>query len=792
MTTTELRLPPPADSSRRDAALWWAARRFPVVPLHHITVTGCSCPEQSCTNAGKHPRITGWRTAASTDELAIGTWWEQYPNANVGVVTDGHVVVDVDPRNGGEETYTRLADDHEFPGTLTQRTGEYDGQRGRHLIYRQNGTPVRNGELGQGVDIKGDGGLLVVASSGHLSGVNYELVDSDAEIAEVPEWIVEKLGPGRAAGSAGAGAAANGSQTLDELLAHPPGAGERDTWVTRVCGHYARTHRDDEAAYETSAREAYDSLPDADGYTPAKFSKTARSIWDAEHRKPGPAPVPGVWRDGRPTIDVTGRESADIANESWGLLVKLNKPPSVYRSGGFPARVESDDDGRPRIGRMGPDRVRHKMAYVAAYVKQTKNDGWQAVGPPPDVITMMLARADLPLPVLTRIVSAPVFGPSGELQLDPGYHADSRTLYVPADGFEIPPVPDAPSEIDVAQAVDAFDDQVCDFPFKADADRAHAAALFLLPFVRDLISGSTPLHLFDKPEPGTGAGLLVETLLAPALGTPPASMGECGSDDEWRKRITSKLIAGSSIISLDNLEGRLSSPVLAAALTQPVWEDRILGASQIGSWPMRCVWAATANNLSLSRDIARRTVRVRLDAGMERPWLRQRQEFQHELPSYAYEQRPDTVWAALVLVQAWLAAGRPAWSGRTLGGYEDWSKVVGGILAHAGIEGFLSNLDEMYDEADSESETLVTFVELWWKAHGSDPATTSQLVRVADSGEGPLDLGSGNRPVRLGAYLNRNKDRLLTLDSGEQVRIERAAKRSVSRWQLAVPGRLSL
>ncbi len=37
-----------------------------------------------------------------------------------------------------------------------------------------------------------------------------------------------------------------------------------------------------------------------------------------------------------------------------------------------------------------------------------------------------------------------------------------------------------------------------------EADRAHALALLLLPYARDLIDGPTPNHLAESPEPGSG------------------------------------------------------------------------------------------------------------------------------------------------------------------------------------------------------------------------------------------------------------------------------------------------
>ena len=116
--------------------------------------------------------------------------------------------------------------------------------------------------------------------------------------------------------------------------------------------------------------------------------------------------------------------------------------------------------------------------------------------------------------------------------------------------------------------------------------------------------------------------------------------------------------------------------------------------------PIRCVWIATGNNPEFSNEMARRLVRIRLDAHLERPW--QRAEFRHpDLNTWVRANRARLVAACLTLCQAWIAAGRPRGS-KTIGSYENWAGVIGGILETAGIPGFLGNLEEMMAASDAE------------------------------------------------------------------------------------------
>ena len=100
----------------------------------------------------------------------------------------------------------------------------------------------------------------------------------------------------------------------------------------------------------------------------------------------------------------------------------------------------------------------------------------------------LLATPDPALPVLAGIVTAPVFGKDGTLITEPGYHPAARLLYEPDTGLPAGRHPGAPDADDIAAARSLLlDDLLGDFPFVGDAERAHALALLLLPFVRPMI-----------------------------------------------------------------------------------------------------------------------------------------------------------------------------------------------------------------------------------------------------------------------------------------------------------------
>jgi putative DNA primase/helicase len=186
------------DKSLKARALKYAARGWSVVPLYSVEDGICACARgESCQHPGKHPRTPNGVHDATTDRKRIKAWLEKWPNANFGIATghrSGIFVLDVDGKVG-EASLEALQDRYgRLPKTLTVKTGN-----GRHLYFRCDGARVGNsaGRLGEGIDVRGDGGYVVAAGSVHISGAVYRDVDGrgleDIEVASRPEWLIDLI-----------------------------------------------------------------------------------------------------------------------------------------------------------------------------------------------------------------------------------------------------------------------------------------------------------------------------------------------------------------------------------------------------------------------------------------------------------------------------------------------------------------------------------------------------------------------------------------------------------------------
>ena len=178
-----------------DRALALAAAGFRVFPAYGITGNGiCQCGNSRCDSPGKHPAVNGWKDLATSDAEEIRKWWKQRPGRNPAVATgNGLVILDVDGETG-KESLRRLEEEYgALPPTQCVLTG-----RGRHLYFHtnlhlQNSTSV----LGDKLDIRADGGLVIGAGGHHASGHTYEWEPghspADLPMAELPSWIPERL-----------------------------------------------------------------------------------------------------------------------------------------------------------------------------------------------------------------------------------------------------------------------------------------------------------------------------------------------------------------------------------------------------------------------------------------------------------------------------------------------------------------------------------------------------------------------------------------------------------------------
>lgn len=277
------------------------------------------------------------------------------------------------------------------------------------------------------------------------------------------------------------------------------------------------------------------------------------------------------------------------------------------------------------------------------------------------------------------------------------------------------------------------------------------------------------MFLISKTQRGTGGTLLCDAISTITTGQPASVIPPSKDDAELDKRITGAVAAGRPIILLDNVD-ELRGATLAAALTGRQWGGRLLYSNDTVDVAPRCLWLANGNNPQASGDLTRRIVYVRMVAPVANPAARQGFRIPDLIP-WCTKNRAALVAAILTIIRAWIVAGRPE-GDLVMDSYDSWSRIVGGILDVAGVDGFLANRDSLDDDANDEDAAIRDLIAAWWQSEGSDPVGVPDLLPLAEE---RIDLGQGDehgKSIRFGRVLSRLVGQIHT-----GLRVESAGKR---------------
>lgn len=284
------------------------------------------------------------------------------------------------------------------------------------------------------------------------------------------------------------------------------------------------------------------------------------------------------------------------------------------------------------------------------------------------------------VPTVTKVITVPTMRPDGSLLQKPGHVDATGVLYKPSTDF--PHIEESPSLDTCRECAKALVEVVRDFPFAgASASLSVWMAGLFTCVARSAIEGPTPLFAVTANTFGTGKTRLAATASQIAFGHEPVCFPPPPDESTFEERITLAVDNDIPFCLIDNVSRHLQSPALSGALTAREWSYRVLGSSHHKTRPMRTVWWAAGNHLSMDEDIARRTLAIQLSSTKEHD---ERNDFVHrDLSSWVKREQPRLITCALTIVRGYIVADRP---GRTTqwGSFESWSALIPGILTWLG------------------------------------------------------------------------------------------------------------
>lgn len=460
-----------------------------------------------------------------------------------------------------------------------------------------------------------------------------------------------------------------------------------------------------------------------------------------------PADLPPS-KDGKPKV-VIGVDEHRVIDEA---VAALASDDHVFRRGTMLVTIVRDTEkpkgikrpeNSPRISAIPLPIIRERLTANMRWIQLKEVEGVMEefpAHPPMWAVNAVNARGQWKeIRRLEGVVESPVIRYDGSVLSEPGYDPITGLYYAP--NCEMDPLGESLSIEDAKQAVETLKEVVVDFPFDKESHRSAWFASVLTPFARFAYEGPTPLFLVEANTPGTGKGLLCDTISHLTLGREMSRMSYPSDDDEMRKNITATAIAGDRTVLIDNVGGNFGSPALDAMLTAGTWRDRMLGRSETtGDIPLSTIWYATGNNLILVGDIARRICPIRLNSPLEKP--EERTDFHHaDLLVWVHRQRGGLMRACMTILKAYIDSGRPNQNLTPWGSYTGWSSLVRSAVVWAGLPDPAGAKTELRSQSDRGIGVLKMIID---GMNEFDPdgmgKTVSEMLKVFTYPEGRYEI----------------------------------------------------
>ena len=539
---------------------------------------------------------------------------------------------------------------------------------------------------------------------------------------------------------------------LKKLITSPPGPDEdRSAIAASVMWSLMAANINDEGI-----QAIFEAHPNGIGqrYTPRSLSAEIARLREKfeDKRKKERASEP-AGRSSSPS-DPSGARLPELSLDDDPVAVakKLAKliaeNSNVLLNGYTPVRVLIEAGQEPRAVPLTTEAVRACAFEICRCVKTTRGD---------DIVDAPLRRdhaliylngleGEWGLRPLRGISTSPLLGDDGSIRTANGYDGATGLW---CHGVPSPLVPHRPTKDEAERALLLLRQTFCTFPFDDAAMTRDAARgvdvvdLTALPQLDEsthLVALMTsvcraclslaPGFLYDASAisgAGTGKGLLVKSACAIGTGTRPHAMGAGHSAEELDKRLVSAAIAAQPAIYLDNFnEGMLESDTLASMLTEDPAQVRLLGQSKTVPLNTRAFITITGNAVQIAEDMARRILRIGLDARMENP---EQRPFEPGFLQGIFSRRADLLSACLTVWRWGVQQGDALPRGRPIGSYEQWARWCRDPLLQLGCRDPIDRITDI-KAADPRRRHLAEVFALWWQHHNDQPVTAADLNSV--------------------------------------------------------------
>lgn len=531
----------------------------------------------------------------------------------------------------------------------------------------------------------------------------------------------------------------------------------------------------------------------------AEPTEAERHVYSA----PTPYQVGGaVEVGGRVYVDVGGTSSEPEVDACWRML---SMDGATYvRDGELVEVLPASNDLSARVRPLPQEQIDARLSNIGVFYrdKMDKKTGEMKRDfvRPPTRCSKALFTSRTPRYVrgLSHLLTHPSFI-NGRVVWREGYDAATcAVLLHSAPVAEMTP-PAAPTKEQALAALEVLKSPFVDFHFDHAGGLAAALSLILTLLARPSMDEFVPYYLVTSTTPGTGKGTLVSAIHALVTGERSLGTAEMRAGEEQMKQFVGWQRAGlSGIMYFDNLKSgsSIGTPLLDSVLTSGVIMGRVLGTNDMIQGRLWVTFVGTGNNVSVSGDMARRTVPLPLIC--PRGTTPKTRTWQHpNLITHILSRRGELLRAALTILAAYHAAGCPLTGTpagpRELASFASWSKWCRDPLVWLGMPDFIQTGEESVAQADvtllhmeelmrtlfvllkSQSFSLASLQQTWRLAVDQEDAISMAFVAACEE----LDFSDGKRWSKAAAtaILSAYQGRIL----GEY---KLAIERPFMRWRI--------
>lgn len=495
----------------------------------------------------------------------------------------------------------------------------------------------------------------------------------------------------------------------------------------------------------------------------------------------------------KPTIRVIAGEMNRVVDAAERELAQSRR---YYQRGGLIVTVVTDPGTHEtRLQDISQQALVRALAGAAMWERYDKrSEDWVRSDPPARHASVLFDSTSYPhLPVLNGLARQPYLRPDGSLMMSAGYDPATGMFGV-FDAREFS-VLDTPNRTQAQAALALLKSLLAEFSFASESDLAAALVAMLAASIRPSLAHAPMIHVRAHMV-GSGKSYLCELITAfatPQRGTPTTFPAD---DEECRKMLLAELLRAPAVVEFDNLTGDLvAHKSLCTVLTSEFMSGRILGVSKTATVSTRTLFLSSGNNVGPVQDMTRRCISIRLAPDCETPAARS--FTRPDLVREVLGERGRYVSAALTIVRAWIIAGKPKTTCKSLAGYGDWSDLCRQPLLWLNCADPTVSVFEAMSE-DPDRETLGRLLTGWQSVFGKTPAMVRDAMQQSslfhdehvELREVLRDIADERGEInrrKLGWWIRRHAGRIV--DGRRFVRA--SGNRSAEAWQVEVVKSLS-